>query len=66
MEISTILDQIDLGAMAPIDPACGFGFSEPPRRPTITLVRPLLHDPSGQLDEVLASLGSGASGASSS
>lgn len=65
-EATGVRDGLDLGAMAPIDPACGFGFSEPPRRPTITLVRPLLHDPSGQLDEVLASLGSGASGASSS
>lgn len=46
----------DLGAMAPVEPAAGFGFSEPPRRPSITAVRPLLEDPSGHLDEVLSSL----------
>lgn len=43
----------DLGAMAPIDPPAGFGFSEPPRRPAIVAVRPLLEDPSGRLDAVL-------------
>lgn len=47
------LDGVDLGAMAPIDPPGGFGFSEPPRRPAMVAVRPLLHDPSGRLDEVL-------------
>jgi len=44
----------DLGAMAPVDPPCRFGFSEPPARPSITAVRPLLEDPTGRLDRVLA------------
>lgn len=35
----------DLGAMAPIDPRCGFGFSEPPPRPSWVDVRPLLEYP---------------------
>lgn len=44
----------DLGPMAPLHPPTGFGFSEPPRRPSIVAVRPLLEDPSGRLDDVLA------------
>lgn len=35
-----------LGAMAPLRPACGFGFSEPPPRPSWVDVRPLLEYPS--------------------
>jgi hypothetical protein len=46
----------DLGAMAAVDPPCRFGFSEAPRRPSITAVRPLLEDPSGRLDQVVAGL----------
>jgi hypothetical protein len=46
----------DLGGLAPVDPPCGFGFSEPPTRPAITEVRPLLQDPSGRLDQVVAEL----------
>lgn len=34
-----------LGAMAPVAPACGFGFSEPPSRPSWVHVRPLLEYP---------------------
>lgn len=34
-----------LGPMAPITPACGFGFSEPPTRPSWVDVRPLLRYP---------------------
>ncbi len=34
-----------LGAMAPVVPACGFGFSEPPSRPSWVHVRPLLEYP---------------------
>ncbi len=33
------------GAMAPVLPACGFGFSEPPSRPSWVDVRPLLEYP---------------------
>lgn len=46
----------DLGPMAPLAPPTGFGFSEPPRRPSIVAVRPLLEDPSGRLDRVLATV----------
>ncbi len=44
----------DLGRMKVVDPPVGFGFSEPPRRPSIVWVRPLLYDPSGTLDDVVA------------
>ncbi len=37
-----------LGAMAHVDPACGFGFSEPPARPSWVDVRPLLEYPIGR------------------
>jgi hypothetical protein len=43
----------DLGPMAPIDPPLGVGFTDPPRRPSVVAVRPLLHDPTGRLDEVV-------------
>lgn len=39
----------DLGALGPLLPPVRFGFSEPPRRPSMVWVRPLLHDPSGRL-----------------
>jgi hypothetical protein len=35
----------DLGALSLITPACRFGFSEPPTRPSLTTVRPLLRFP---------------------
>jgi hypothetical protein len=44
----------DLGAMAPLDPPLGVGFTDPPPRPSIVAVRPLLADPSGRLDEVVS------------
>ncbi len=37
----------DLGRLQPLDPPVRFGFSEPPRRPSMVAVRPLLHDPTG-------------------
>lgn len=43
----------DLGQLAPVDPPCRFGFSEPPPQPSITEVRPLLEDPSGALDRLV-------------
>lgn len=43
----------DLGTPGPVRPAAGFGFSEPPEKPTITRVRPLLEDPTGALDALL-------------
>jgi hypothetical protein len=35
----------DLGRLGPIDPPAGFGFSEPPRFPTMVGVHPLLEYP---------------------
>ncbi|MGY6499523.1 MAG: hypothetical protein ACXIVQ_01295 [Acidimicrobiales bacterium] len=51
------LGGVDLGPMGPVDPPVSVGFTDPPRRPSIVSVRPLLHDPSGRLDAVLADLG---------
>jgi hypothetical protein len=42
---AAVLDGIDLGAIGPVDPPCRFNFSEPPKRPSITAVRPLLELP---------------------
>ncbi|MDP8958271.1 MAG: hypothetical protein M3N51_03515 [Actinomycetota bacterium] len=36
------LGDLDLGPLAPLDPPVRFGFSEPPRRPSIVSVRPLV------------------------
>lgn len=44
----------DLGPLRPRWTAAAFGFSEPPRRAAMVRVRPLLRDPSGKLDAVLA------------
>lgn len=41
------VDGVDLGAMAALHPACGFGFSESPRRPSMVAVRPTLGVPTG-------------------
>lgn len=46
----------DLGPVRPVDPPLAVGVSEPPRRPSIVRVSPLLEDPSGRLDEVVAEL----------
>ena len=43
----------DLGPLRPLDPPVRFGFSEPPRRPSMVWVRPLLHDTTGGLARVL-------------
>ena len=47
----------DLGPLRPLDPSVGFGFSEPPRRPSMVSVRPLLEDRSGVLVSVLPPAG---------
>lgn len=39
------VDGTDLGPLGPIDPPTGFGFSEPPRFPSMVGVRPLLQWP---------------------
>ncbi len=43
----------DLGRLVPFHEPAGFGFSEPPRRPSMVRVRPILSDPSGRLDQAL-------------
>lgn len=47
------IDGTAVGEMAPVDPPVGFGFSEPPRRPSLVTLRTLLVDPSGRLDAVV-------------
>ena len=44
----------DLGPLQPAWRPAGFGFSEPPRRPSIVEVSPVLVDPSGGLDRLLS------------
>lgn len=44
------LDGHDLGESRPLSPACRFGFSESPRRPSIVEVAPALRGPAGWLD----------------
>ena len=51
------LDGRDLGRLRRFHAPARFGFSEPPRHPAMVRVRPLLHDPSGRLAEVLGSPG---------
>lgn len=48
------IDGEPLGAMGPLHPEVGVGFTDPPRRPSIVTVRPLLEDPSGRLDEIVS------------
>jgi hypothetical protein len=36
--IAGSFDGVPLGALAPVDPPCGFGFSSTPRRPSVTAV----------------------------
>ncbi|MDE0804370.1 MAG: hypothetical protein OSA99_13740 [Acidimicrobiales bacterium] len=42
---SAVVEGRSLGTMAPVTPACGFGFSEPPSAPSWVDVRPLLRYP---------------------
>lgn len=44
----------DLGRLRRFHEPARFGFSEPPRRPSLVRVRPLLHDPSGRLGAVVS------------
>ena len=48
------LEGRDLGRFRGFHEPARFGFSEPPRRPSMVRVRPLLHDPSGGLGKVVA------------
>jgi len=43
----------DLGSLCPFRSPTGFGFSEPPLRPSVVRVRPLLVDPGGTLAQVV-------------
>jgi hypothetical protein len=53
---AAFLDGTSLGALGPVQPPLGVGFSEPPKGPSMVLVRPLLEDPTGALDRLLADL----------
>jgi len=46
----------DLGALCGFGHPTGFGFSEPPRRPAVARVRPLLVDTGGDLERVLTEI----------
>ncbi len=45
----------DLGSLCRFQRPTGFGFSEPPRRPSVVRVRPMLIDPSGVLARMTGS-----------
>lgn len=48
-EASALVDGLDLGPMTSLRPACGFGFSESPARPSIVEVSPTLGVPADWL-----------------
>ncbi|MFN2503037.1 MAG: hypothetical protein ABR540_02190 [Acidimicrobiales bacterium] len=52
-EARAVLRGSDLGRFGPVEPPGGFGFSEPPRRPSMVWVRPLLHDGKGEIARAL-------------
>ncbi len=54
---SAVVEGRDAGVLVPFARPARFGFSEPPRRPAMVKVRPLLQDPSGRLDGVIATVG---------
>ncbi len=54
VDAAAALADADLGPWGRFELPAGFGFSEPPHRPSIVRVRPLLIDPSGRLDQVVA------------
>jgi hypothetical protein len=43
----------DLGRLGRLEPVCGFGFSEPTKRPAWVELRVTLQDPTARLDEVI-------------
>ena len=53
---SATIGGMDVGSPGPIDPPTRFGFSEPPRHPSMVHLSPMLRDPSGRLDLVVAGL----------
>jgi hypothetical protein len=54
VEARASLEGTDLGSLCQFEGTTGFGFSEPPRRPSVVGVRPLLIDPTGNLEAVIA------------
>lgn len=54
VEASARLEGRDLGPLVHRWDPVRVGFTEPPRRPSWVDVRPLLEDPSGRLDRILA------------
>lgn len=50
------VDGADAGALRPLRPSLGVGFSEPPSRPAAVEVRPRLEDPSERLGDVLGGI----------
>ena len=53
VEARATLDRADLGALRPFELDVGFGFSGPPRRPSMVRLRSLLVDPLGRLDGLI-------------
>lgn len=47
------VDGRDLGPLVALDPPLGVGFTDPPSRPSLVTVRPVLVDPSGRLEELV-------------
>ncbi|MBK5224304.1 MAG: hypothetical protein JJE52_15805 [Acidimicrobiia bacterium] len=45
---------VGMGPFGPLDPPLGVGFTDPPGHPSLVLVRPLLQDPSGRLDQIVS------------
>ncbi len=56
LEARASLGGADLGSLSRSMLPTGFGFSEPPRRPSVVRVRPVLVDPSSTLEQVIARL----------
>lgn len=48
-----LVDRDEAARLVDLARHAGFGFSEPPRRPALVKVRPLLEDRSGRLDAVI-------------
>ncbi len=57
LEARASLGGADLGPLSRSMRPTGFGFSEPPRRPSVVGVRPLLVDPNSTLEQVITRLG---------
>jgi hypothetical protein len=49
VEARATVDGVDLGSLRPFEEPVRFGFSGPPRQPSVVLLRSVLLDPSGRL-----------------